>query len=986
MQNKFSIYNLLLTRLSRKKSGWTRPKRVTWPKRIGSYRFVKPVLEDRVLAAFFFAEYQDDHGNIARAKYWTGTQKTFDYYSLQNEIAIYGEFKKLYDYHGDEIRTSYPDIYIPKFVGTRETSDSLIMLVEKVQGTDLGVRTLNERIKTYEELLAYFRYIESNYGAEFAKVLEERTPLTTIIVNTVATIRAMARYPRHFFLFLQALYVFAKCMSDLMHSRYEQAFVHRSLEDHNIIVNGDRINLIDFQLSVRAHPMLDIVQLLLFSWDDQQFCRSVLATDLLAPLRENVHDLNVYKAYAIYNAMHQLATSGEWYYERNLSYLKHAISIDHDGMMKYYNQYASVSQTQKLISVTVGIPAHNEEANIANMLRSVISQRGNFHLDKIIVAFDGCNDRTEEIVSAFMQSEPRVEIICDHQRRGKVSRLNEIYQKMDSDVLVTLDADIAPASESMIEQMIKHFRSSDRVVVAGNGLPYSPETFAQRIINRWYMLWFQIRNNFRHGDTIHNMHGNATAISRSMAKAIVYPPEIVADENFMYLSAKKMGYTFIYEKSALFYLRTPDNFGEFFIQTFRFHTERDALETYFGKDICKEYIIPTPYKFAQVIFTTLRHPVYTILAFGMFAYFKYFYRRRDPLTKRGMWEVIKSSKKPIYLQTFQEIPTDMKPTVSVGLSIHNEELNIKRLLQQIVAQNTDTFILEHVYVNNDGSNDATLDEVGVVQKDNPEIILMNDGERKGKATRLQEMYRKNKSDYLVIFDGDIKLGNDFILEELIKPFTNPEVVIVGTNSIPAPAMTMTEKLINVWTSVWYEVRSYYKGGSNIHSLAGCGMALRGDFARSISFVPGIISEAPYIYLTAMKKNKKFVLADRALVFFASPETMDDFIKQRSRASNELDLFVKEFGDIVERESYVPRSIKIMGGLRGLAKYNVLFICALMFHQIAMMKVKKRKRTARNGIWERVTSTKRTLAAAEVTYLAHKLYHVVHIIVHHSRMG
>ena len=447
-----------------------------------------------------------------------------------------------------------------------------------------------------------------------------------------------------------------------------------------------------------------------------------------------------------------------------------------------------------------------------------------------------------------------------------------------------------------------------------------------------------------------------------------------------------MGYTFVYEKSALFYLRTPDNFKEFFIQTSRFHTEKDPLAEYFGKDFRKEYEIPFPYKFAQILFTTIRHPINTTLAFAMFGYFLYFYKKRDPLQQNGMWEVIKSSKKPIYLQTFQDLPIGMKPTVSVGISVYNEEQNIRRLLQQVVAQNTDTFILEHIYVNNDGSNDKTSEEVAIVQKDNPEVILMSDGKRKGKASRLMEIYQKNESDYLVIFDGDIKLGTDFTIEELIKPFRDPNVAITGANSLPAPSTTFTEYLINVWTWVWHGVRTHYKGGCNIHSLAGCGMALRRGFAKTITFPKGVISEAPFLYLSAVSQNLKFFYSERSIVFYASAVNLADFVKQRGRTTNELDIFHKQFGDIVEKESYIPRNIKLAGALRGLLKYNVMFILAFCLQEIAMMQVRNQKKTSTDGIWERVKSTKRTLAAGEAMLLSHKIYHIIHVMSRHGKLG
>ena len=43
------------------------------------------------------------------------------------------------------------------------------------------------------------------------------------------------------------------------------------------------------------------------------------------------------------------------------------------------------------------IPAHNEEANIANLLNNLLVQTGSsFTLEKIIVFCDGCTDKTAD--------------------------------------------------------------------------------------------------------------------------------------------------------------------------------------------------------------------------------------------------------------------------------------------------------------------------------------------------------------------------------------------------------------------------------------------------------------------------------------------------------------------------------------------------------------------------------------------------------------
>jgi hypothetical protein len=249
-----------------------------------------------------------------------------------------------------------------------------------------------------------------------------------------------------------------------------------------------------------------------------------------------------------------------------------------------------------------------------------------------------------------------------------------------------------------------------------------------------------------------------------------------------------------------------------------------------------------------------------------------------------------------------------------------------------------------------------------------------------------EIYQKNESDCLVIFDGDIKLGTDFTIEELIKPFRDPNVAIIGANSLPAPSTTFTEYLINVWTWVWHGVRTHYKGGCNIHSLAGCGMALRRGFAKSITFPKGMISEAPFLYLSAVSQNLKFFYSERSIVFYASAVNLADFVKQRGRTTNELDIFHKQFGDLVEKESYIPRNIKLAGALRGLLKYNVMFVLAFCLQEITMMQVRSQKKTSTDGIWERVKSTKRTLAVGEAMLLSHKIYHIIHVMSRHGKLG
>src|SRR3989344_5204255 len=97
---------------------------------------------------------------------------------------------------------------------------------------------------------------------------------------------------------------------------------------------------------------------------------------------------------------------------------------------------------KKAPTITVGIPAYNEERNIRSVLESVLQQRGSlFRLEKIIVVSDGSDDRTESMVREIAAANPIIELVADHGRKGKITRLNQLCRMNQSDFLVFLDAD-----------------------------------------------------------------------------------------------------------------------------------------------------------------------------------------------------------------------------------------------------------------------------------------------------------------------------------------------------------------------------------------------------------------------------------------------------------------------------------------------------------------------------------------------------------------
>ena len=58
----------------------------------------------------------------------------------------------------------------------------------------------------------------------------------------------------------------------------------------------------------------------------------------------------------------------------------------------------------KKLTVTIGIPAYNEEKNIGRLLRALLRQKTNgLSIKKIIVISDASTDKTSQIVRGFKE-------------------------------------------------------------------------------------------------------------------------------------------------------------------------------------------------------------------------------------------------------------------------------------------------------------------------------------------------------------------------------------------------------------------------------------------------------------------------------------------------------------------------------------------------------------------------------------------------------
>jgi hypothetical protein len=121
------------------------------------------------------------------------------------------------------------------------------------------------------------------------------------------------------------------------------------------------------------------------------------------------------------------------------------------------------------VEVSVVLPAYNEEDTIGHTVEATLDALAGF-LDggyEVIVAEDGCDDRTPEIAADLAAGDHRVRHVHSDRRLGRGGALERAFRVAAGDVLVYFDTDLATDLEHL-EELVDRVRSGEYDVATGS--------------------------------------------------------------------------------------------------------------------------------------------------------------------------------------------------------------------------------------------------------------------------------------------------------------------------------------------------------------------------------------------------------------------------------------------------------------------------------------------------------------------------------------
>lgn len=299
-------------------------------------------------------------------------------------------------------------------------------------------------------------------------------------------------------------------------------------------------------------------------------------------------------------------------------------------------------------SVSIAIPAYNEETSISNILSDLILQKhANFTLKEILVYSDSSTDKTDEKVKDFNKKNRIIKLIKGQERKGKYSRVNQAFKECKTDYLVVLDADIELIERHFLEKLLDILISdkSTNMVAAYNVLlPH--DNFIGKIIHAYLMIWEYVRLSIPNHQTALNFYGSATAYRGSFARSVIIPSDLLDPHLFIYLSAQKTkGFRYCKDAKVLQWsIGTLHDLKKLLRRTIGKKDKK--LEKIFGEKTKKIYFVPWKYKIIGLLKAIKSQPIYTPLALILHFFITKILNLQNT-EKTPVWDIILSTKKPI---------------------------------------------------------------------------------------------------------------------------------------------------------------------------------------------------------------------------------------------------------------------------------------------------------------------------------------------------
>ena len=257
-------------------------------------------------------------------------------------------------------------------------------------------------------------------------------------------------------------------------------------------------------------------------------------------------------------------------------------------------------------TVTIAIPAFNEEKIILKLLNSITRQRQTNHrVESVRVYSDGSTDSTVKLVRENFKE---VQAVDSKQNLGKNARINQIMADNRSDILIQVDADITIKDPDTFNKLIKPMLKNKQIGLScAYHLANDPESFIGRLALFGFKVWDTARNNLKNRAIKYYCEGGLRAFSASYADKFRIPPhdKTISEDDYSFYYAVKNGFQVAVAHDAIVYLDLPDKYQDYVKQMKRLLAVPKLMRKHVEQSYFDQYQVMTTSAKLKALFQEL---------------------------------------------------------------------------------------------------------------------------------------------------------------------------------------------------------------------------------------------------------------------------------------------------------------------------------------------------------------------------------------------
>ncbi|MBI2012269.1 glycosyltransferase [Candidatus Daviesbacteria bacterium] len=299
-----------------------------------------------------------------------------------------------------------------------------------------------------------------------------------------------------------------------------------------------------------------------------------------------------------------------------------------------------------------------------------------------------------------------------------------------------------------------------------------------------------------------------------------------------------------------------------------------------------------------------------------------------------------------------------KYTVTVAVSVFNEEANILNFMKSVIKQQEEYyFSFKKFLIISDGSTDKTVTLAKKIK--NRKIEIIDYKIRTGKSSRLNEIYSKLNTDFLVQTDADVVFKDEYVIKNMILPLILDKKTGMCTgNPLPLPGKTFTEKADVAMLNVYWPILKNHSGGNNVFSADGRILSYKKELVKNIIVPEDMIANDFYTYFYCIHKGYKCKFIKKAVVNFRASQNIKDKVKQNLRSAAIPLRMLRYFpNELVHEQMRIPLWVRMECILSQFSRNPIYSVYIYFINKYCEIKARSAERHL-NAKWEIALTSKK----------------------------